>query len=738
MVSGFFNMHSFFKHFFFLLYIIFIFSWSVTNGQSGFTRYDSISVSRNGNDLAMPWAGGLNAVNVQEIDLNGDVEPELVLFDRMAESTFVFSKTGQEYIADNDLNVLLPEDIKSWLMFADVDCDGDRDLFTNSASGVRIYENTSTNGAPASWEILADPLLTTGFSGKINLSVSGDDIPVIDDVDGDGDVDIIVFNFALGGVMIYHKNMAVEHGQGCGAYDFVVHDRRWGEMEECGCEIYAFDGLPCPEGSNGRTAHEGGNSLFVFDEDGDGDKDLLMGHSVCEELVYFENEGDASEAKFTNFVFGKSGLPGMTGLIYPGAYKIGGGDPGPETIIITANLSSDLIYENDYSQSVQQYERKQGNEVFSIVNNSFLQEEMLDFGAMSQPLFVDVDGDLDMDLLVASSGIKKEDGRHYGGVAFIENTGTRFNPVFEVKEDDFLQRSDEKLIDPVIAVTDFNDDGLQDLFFAGFDLYQFQGMAYLFWGNDANNGAYRFSPQNMMTLDIELDQYDAPAFYDVDGDGDEDMIVGKRDGSLNLFDNTGDEQFELKTPDYLGIGRDFSLTRLYLHPIVDDLDQDGKPDLITADMSDIKVYYDFTRQTNPDPVPLQYRNMVIEDDVKIRMQRIPTIATADLDGSGAAYLLTGGVTGGLQMYKGLNDDPAGVDDRVLLFPNPVRSGQVLNVLAALGGSIEVYDIAGRHIGDYMSETGTYRIDPLTWQPGIYILRIQVNSGSVTTRKVIRQ
>jgi len=38
------------------------------------------------------------------------------------------------------------------------------------------------------------PILTIGFSGNINLQVNGTDIPAIDDIDGDGDLDLFVAN----------------------------------------------------------------------------------------------------------------------------------------------------------------------------------------------------------------------------------------------------------------------------------------------------------------------------------------------------------------------------------------------------------------------------------------------------------------------------------------------------------------------------------------------------------------
>ena len=116
--------------------------------------------------------------------------------------------------------------------------------------------------------MIADPVLTLTNSGIINLQVNITDMPAIDDIDNDGDLDILVYNFAIGGFIRYHKNMSMEKTGTCNTLDYELVSRNWGFFEECEC-YYAFQtfGETCPPLSQGRIMHPGGKSLLLIDMD---------------------------------------------------------------------------------------------------------------------------------------------------------------------------------------------------------------------------------------------------------------------------------------------------------------------------------------------------------------------------------------------------------------------------------------------------------------------------------------
>ena len=61
----------------------------------GFQKKQSITVTDSlGQRLEAAWAGGMNACQFGEIDLDGDGKPELVVFDRHGNRTLTYKNEG--------------------------------------------------------------------------------------------------------------------------------------------------------------------------------------------------------------------------------------------------------------------------------------------------------------------------------------------------------------------------------------------------------------------------------------------------------------------------------------------------------------------------------------------------------------------------------------------------------------------------------------------------------------------
>jgi hypothetical protein len=148
----------------------------------------SIPVEANGKTLALPWAGGLNSVQVNTMDLNGDNQQDLVLFDRTADKILTYLNQSNQYVYTPDYEELFPTGVTQWLLLRDYNCDGKKDIFTSDPFGIIVYVNITKPGEQLKWRSFNPgfPLLTKGFTGNVNLKVNESDIPAIDDVDGDG------------------------------------------------------------------------------------------------------------------------------------------------------------------------------------------------------------------------------------------------------------------------------------------------------------------------------------------------------------------------------------------------------------------------------------------------------------------------------------------------------------------------------------------------------------------------
>ena len=176
------------------------------------------------------------------------------------------------------------------------------------------------------------------------------------------------------------------------------------------------------------------------------------------------------------------------------------------------------------------------------------------------PAFADIDGDGDLDAFV---------GRNYGETLFFQNTGTSSSPAFAA-----AQTTPFGLLNvggyAVPAFADIDGDGDLDIFIGGRsgDTIFFQN------DGDASSPAFSSALDNPFGLSNVGDE-SAPAFTDIDGDGDFDAFVGTSSGDTFFFENTGSSS----SPSFvaravIGLGNVGGTSK----PAFADIDGDGDPD----------------------------------------------------------------------------------------------------------------------------------------------------------------
>ncbi|HEB31457.1 MAG TPA: hypothetical protein ENI15_11385, partial [Spirochaetes bacterium] len=142
---------------------------------------------------------------------------------------------------------------------------------------------------------------------------------------------------------------------------------------------------------------------------------------------------------------------------------------------------------------------------------------------LAAPTFADLDGDGDMDLLA---------GEYYGNFQYFENTGTAFAPAFAAPvENPFGLTNTYFYSFPAFA--DLDGDGDMDLlageYYGNFQYFENTGTAFA--------PAFAAPVQNDFGLTNVL-YLAAPAFADLDGDGDMDLLAGEAYGNFQYFENT--------------------------------------------------------------------------------------------------------------------------------------------------------------------------------------------------------
>jgi hypothetical protein len=278
----------------------------------------SIGVLENGQNLEFPFLGGLNAPQFNEVDLNEDGILDLLVFDRSGDILLSFINGGSagvvdyEYTPDYARNFPL---VRYWIVLRDFDGDGIMDLFTESlvpfTLGVQVYKGKYQDG-----ELHFDPFFTSeGVHPELlyyqeaggnfdEIFVDAADYPAIDDLDGDGDLDILTFRRS-GGVIEWYKNVSVENGFGRDSLQFVLEDECYGgvfELELDDCPLLSTGPGECAQLWNPPTAEtrniHPGSTLLSLDIDGDQVKDLILGDLNFNNLVMLTNCNTATQAWF--------------------------------------------------------------------------------------------------------------------------------------------------------------------------------------------------------------------------------------------------------------------------------------------------------------------------------------------------------------------------------------------------------------------------------------------------------
>lgn len=182
--------------------------------------------------------------------------------------------------------------------------------------------------------------------------------------------------------------------------------------------------------------------------------------------------------------------------------------------------------------------------------------------SFSQPRFADLDGDLDLDMIIGTTTSKP---------VYLTNVGTAQAPEFALLEEPF----DSVLeIDAEMAVFhDLDADGDLDMItggYTGLNLYE----------NTGNKFFPEFRKVEKMFDGITVSSNPIADFADVDNDGDLDMVVGfSESGSVQIFINGGSDTAAV----FLQSGSS-TLTDvgLYAYPVFCDPDNDGDADILVG------------------------------------------------------------------------------------------------------------------------------------------------------------
>ncbi len=535
-----------------------------------FSRIDTIPVKKAGNWLKMPWLGGHNFCQFSDIDINLDGIKDLFVFDRTGNKITTYINKGTagvvDYLDSTSKYAKKFPHLESWVLLRDYNCDGKADIFSYDAGGIKVWKNISSGGnlmfAPVS-----PNLQSTYCPGLLNLAITPTDIPTIDDIDGDGDLDILTYDG--GGInMQYHINQSKESGHGCDSLTFHMDCTScWGNYRASisGCNmVIGTCRIKNPNSSQQRDADEeptdhAGNCSLCMDIDGDGDKDILLGQLGCDNMTLLTNGGDKTNANMTSMddSFPSYNIPAMLSS-FPCGYYLDLNNDNKRDLLVSPNAPN-ISVDNE---SIWYYLNTGTDNapIFSRQTRSFLQNDMIDVGEGADPVFFDFDNDGLTDLLISnykSAHDSVPPTLSYDILAF-KNIGTSTSPKFDLVSSDYANTSIQlpSIMSKHLTFGDIDGDGDPDMFIGDYDgnLHYFKNTAST--GQPCNFVLTTQGVKDNTGTLIDIGNYAAPQLIDADRDGDLDLIIGERSGNLNYYENIGNpaiSSFKFITDSFGGV-----------------------------------------------------------------------------------------------------------------------------------------------------------------------------------------
>lgn len=472
--------------------------------------------------LSNPWTGGFDLPQWSMGDLNQDGIEELAVFDRAGDSWLIFSWENGAWVGRPELALKMPA-CRSFALLRDYNGDGIADIFTHTTGGIRLYRG-SNEGLYTSFSIESNLIeYNTGF-GNSNIYNRSIDIPHIGDMDSDGDLDILSFE-VIGTTLPLYKNLSTELGYAGDSLLFVQEDPCWGDFKESETDNAIQLAFAC-DGKSAGPKHAGSTEL-AFDGDGDGDLDLVLGDISSRGLTYLENIGGGVDSMINvDYTFPSNSLS-VDIPNFPAAYVIDVDMNGVEDLVVSPNgnsryfnLNNAWLYRFD--------ENTTPNFVFD--RQDFLIETTLDLGSNSYGIFYDVDEDGLQDLLLSGSSIYRAIGDESNGqIAYYRNTGSATSPAFTLESEDWLGLSMLGYFRYRPCFGDIDNDGLDDML-----LGNSEGRLIHFERNAV--GSFVFDTTFYCAIDVGNSSH--PTLYDVDDDGDLDLVVGKEYlGQVDFYPN---------------------------------------------------------------------------------------------------------------------------------------------------------------------------------------------------------
>ncbi len=576
-----------------------------------------------GNTISGLYAGGMNWTKPAIVDIDGDGDYDM----------FIGKEDGTISFYRNDCTWKKPvwtyvtENYNfinvgsmSRPSFVDMDDDGDFDMIVGKNDGTLSCYRNEGSRTVPKWSLVSD------HYGSID--VGDGSAPAFVDIDNDSDYDMFIGNGK--GEIIFYRNTGTPQAP------------RWSLQSKkyLGLSLQA-NCIP-----------------FFADIDGDSDPDLFIG--AAGNIVFYRNDGSRTLANFTFVTDRYANVEGSSSL---NAAFVDIDDDGDLDMFTGEHWGAVCFYRNDGTSGTAQW-TKVSADYFPI-----------DLAGNSAPAFVDIDGDGDKDMFI---------GQVHGSVHFIRNDGDSISPRWTYGGVAVtIPWTDHPHAYP--AFVDIDADGDQDLFIGegGWQSDDAGGNIH-FYRNDGTKTNPVWSLVTHTYHEIDVGSFSAPTFVDIDGDGDFDMFIGNKEGTINFYRNNGTPS----SPSWAPAERNYGSIDIgrYSTPMFCDIDGDSDFDLFVGNEEGKICFY-----RNDGTASSPGWTFVTNDFNSIDVGSRSAPSFVDIDGDGDIDIFVGENDGGINFYQNVGDIPPYVV-KTLPTPGDVVNGSVPSISVSFSEPMSINSI----------------------------------------------
>jgi hypothetical protein len=703
-----------------------------------FIRYDSVKVKYGGQYLNNAWAGGFNSPQFSVIDLDGDGKKDLFCMERNWDAmikTFLnkgdYGESNYEYAPYYSQKFPV---MHNWALLVDYNCDGKEDIFTSVPAGIAVYKNISDENG-LKFKLESKLLRTQSPNGMQTVYVCPPDIPALGDIDGDGDIDILSYGI-LGKYVKYYKNLSVENYGNCDSLVFNLESECWGHFSESSQDNSITLNDTCNSTSLKETMENrhAGSALLALDLTNNGLKDLLIGDISYNNMVMLSNGGSITDANMLEVEYEyPSNTQAVNLSVFPAAYYVDTDNDGKKDFLISPNnpntsenFNNIWLYRNIGNQSAP---------AFDFIRNDFLQNQMIDVGEGSRPVFFDANSDGLEDIVIGNYGYFVESSVFDSKLALLINTGSPTNPEYELQSRDYSNLSGFNFNGVYPCFGDMDMDGDKDMIIGDEDgkLHYFMNNSNV--GEEAN---FVLSQANFMGIDIG--ETAICQIIDVNRDGKPDLLVGEKSGTINYFENIGsqDNAFFDSDPTNDFFGQIDVMPECCGGSASAFLTIDSVGEFLLYVGSESAWVYQYNNIENNLSGKFNLADSMFVNALN------PNISGADINGDGKTELIYGEYSGGLSILKPgiaewINIDENHPFKHIKIFPNPATAETNIKIE---GGNkkldIVIINVFGKTIfSDTFKSSNAIKINTRDFKPGIYIVIMESDKSILSNKLIIR-